>query len=636
MTRSRKLTVAIVTLAVIGGLLVLRATKPSGSTDVPAPGVDETVPAASELDAIPLDAPAARESLVLASTPDNTGPTHPSPDVERPAPARASLTVRVSWEADDSPGANIAARLSYDSGPEFGKRVQLGVTGLDGVLQVGDLSIGRATVYVDRGLSRDIDLEAGRTTVAELALPPGIDTDVLVFGPSGNPVPAAQVWLMGGSGRARHLMGSTDPTGLLRCRGLRSNDALVAYHASYGPSRSARVCVNPRPCITRLVLAAGVSVTLAGRVTGVAGEPVADALVMITTSRDTASSTPARPDLGSISAIELSTDRAGDFASPPIGSGIHEIRVVAKHYLPAELRIDDEQRAPGPIGIPLDSGVQIEGTVRDDDGNSCAGAFVKAGESVAKSDSSGRYLLTGAHRKFQVLRASHPTAGKAEFVLLSGAAAGQELEDILADIGIADQRVVELDPQQTIHQDIALSRGAIIRGRVALEDGAPLGGWTVGVGVEPRKRGGLEQSVFTAEDGSFTLINCRPEGNRLEIHTRDPAHNSLVKEIADVRPDGPFLTIRVSADELPTAVITGRIVGLAEMPTQPRLYFAFVPEPRWKWPVKYTADGSFEIGPLVPGEYRVMLSCKEGASTDLAKVSLSAGQTVDLGPVSCR
>jgi hypothetical protein len=607
-TSSRRILAGVIAAIVLLCVLALLRT-----TDEPSGGIGATREEADELASDRLVAAPVDKSSERAAVMDRVEtPVERASNEPEDAIATCALTVRIFWELDGAPAQDISAKLTYEDGPELRRRIRLGSTGLDGILHVADLPVGRATVTVDRRVSRDVDLRPNETAIVEIPLPAGIDTDVVVMSPAASPVRDAQVWLTyDGSDAARFPLGVTDAAGIVKVRGLHSRDALVAYHADYSPSRVENVCIaEPRPCRTQLELRSGHPVTLVGRVTDAGGTPIEDALVRISTfARLPDSPSGARRYAGDTE-VSLYTNSVGSFESPPLASGVHELHASAWSYSHAERRITDDHPIPRSIDMQLVGGIRIEGIVRDTSGALCPAATVSCGNATARSDASGHYELRGADRASTLLFAWHETFGSAEVAL-------------------------KLSSEEHVQQDVVLSTGPVIRGRVVLDDESPLSGWLVCVGVEPRRRGMWARFATTSEDGSFAIMNCDAEKNRLEIRPKDAAHHVIVKVLENVRADGEFLSIRIAWDEVPTATITGRIRGFSDLKSRPRVMFKYADEPKSSWNAELGADGVFHTGLLTRGDYRVLLSCDHRAASEIATVSLDAREAVDLGEVSC-
>jgi hypothetical protein len=622
MKRSKRIGLGAVAAVAIAVLLLLLLLLLRGQ---PAPRIEshesidrEADVRATALEVAAVESSTARQLAVdFPSSSDATAsevdPAISASTSDSAAPSLASLTLRVRWESDGSAASSIAALMYYRSGVEYQRQVRLGSTDDRGEIRVGDLEPALAVVLLDRGVSREVELVAGRDSIVEFTLGSGIDTDVLVVDPAGRAVPTAEVWRVPGNrGDALFALGTTDANGYVRCRGLRLDDRLIAYHESHQPSAETSVCASTERCVTRLDLVAGGAARLVGRVVSETGDPIANAAVEIETTRRLESAnleTQHEPLPSSI--LELATTSNGEFSTPPLARGRHKIQVVAKHFVRVYRRVNNTDVDLGRLEFHLLSGAKVEGVVRDATGLPCTGAYIWLETVSARSDSSGHYVLTGVHRNGGRLQASHETAGKT-----------------VVEVPVIADDVLRLD--------LALSQGRVIRGRVVREDDTPLVGWSVWLESDQSKSVWAERAV-TGADGSFVLPNCRAEGNRLQVRKKndlDPP--AIVKLLDDVVADGPFLTIRIANDEFPSASISGRITGLAETTMRPTLLFVSDDDPDTHWIVRYDIDGSFEIGPMVPRKYRVLLQCDGGASREIASVELRANETNDLGLISCR
>ena len=198
-----------------------------------------------------------------------------------------------------------------------------------------------------------------------------------------------------------------------------------------------------------------------------------------------------------------------------------------------------------------------------------------------------------------------------------------------------------------------------IAGRLVDEHGKALPRWTVR--ARPTGEGGKTRSTTTDGNGAFE-IQADPELDyRLEVHphagfkgfirstngdfaifsfvhtsdTEPPAGRRIIEctWLGAVRGATDDLLLSVPAHRLPSAVISGRIVdpdggGLA---ASLRVYV----DDRYRT-VKTKAGGRFEIGPVIPGAYRIEVVCKDQrwAPFDLDVEALSPGQRVKLGDVT--
>ncbi|MFT5049965.1 MAG: hypothetical protein ACI8QZ_001358 [Chlamydiales bacterium] len=105
----------------------------------------------------------------------------------------------------------------------------------------------------------------------------------------------------------------------------------------------------------------------------------------------------------------------------------------------------------------------------------------------------------------------------------------------------------------------------------------------------------------------------------------------VVYRAHDVPHDAPDLAITLAADDLSSARISGRLHGADGKPCSVRVKVARQGNGGWPLEILTGTDGTFEIGPLVPGEYSLLADSPPAHDQRLLDFSLALDEQRILG-----
>ena len=171
----------------------------------------------------------------------------------------------------------------------------------------------------------------------------------------------------------------------------------------------------------------------------------------------------------------------------------------------------------------------------------------------------------------------------------------------------------------------------VIRGRVVYEDGTAV----AGAGIQAI---GLYY-VETDDDGRFVLNNC--EDKEYSVHVTQQQQPLISCAEANVRPDPEEVEIIVREEHRSTVVVEGRLVdpdghAVADGEVQLQAVSRKDDGPRSFNAIqaKSGTTGRFRVGPVPPGDYRVVVSANHWPRTWLNPRPLKGTALVDLGDVA--
>lgn len=370
-----------------------------------------------------------------------------------------------------------------------------------------------------------------------LALDPQETFVIEVQSPEGKPVQGAEVRVLGGDGGDAGPKLVTDAQGEVRADLAR--DALIeARHPDFAPGRarvtlaaeaSHAILLRLRPkADTRF---AGAGASIAGRVVGPDGSPVAGARVaarIVVENRAAAGA-----DLHPPGADTSEAD--GTFRLDGLDPGAYDL-----------VAIDDEHAAARAAGIPAGAeGVKLEmgaagairGTVRDEAGKPVA-AF-----SVVVSIPRG-----ALEREHVTTRSFLDAEGR---YAIEGLGSG-DYELVAAALGAAPsapaKATIQSPPGEPVTVDLALAHGATLRGTVTDHESAkPIAGARVELegGLGPASDVPLLATASTGADGAFELTGLAAGLRSLSV-SAEGHHGRVVSGIVVATTDPPPIAIALT------------------------------------------------------------------------------------------
>lgn len=482
---------------------------------------------------------------------------------------------------------------------EHAIRVQ---TGSDGVASASQVPLGTATVYTDRSENTRALVERGVTSQVELALPAGHLVSGTVVDLEGNPVRDAQIWL---SGFGNHLTGAVVATGgadgAFELPGVGAGYNVGARAPGHAPSLLHHIEGEGGEPVTLRLTLQGQGGTVGGTVTGPAGAPIPDAVVV----------------LKEPSGIEVRhrTDRDGRFRFVGVETGNVHLEVRRHPLVPwlgTAVVLPDRDTQ---VAVRLAIGGSLVGVVRDSEGRPVADAHVTARAAGGRPKSSvsvrpdGTYALRGLAPGEHTAFASSRAKGTVQ-----------------ASVRVGLEGPTEWNP--------VFSDGLVIRGRVVDAGGAPLVGW----GVQGTERAGVAHvgdfygGDATDAEGRFRIRNCPARPLRLIVCEPDGWGEPVLVR-PGVEAGDEEITLTVPDDARPSAFLSGSIVGPDGRPANgaEAILFDVEAEGGHAYPAD-AATGRFRIGPLRPGRYRLTFRAEDFPYLPYSTHAVAAKAEVELSP----
>jgi len=583
----------------------------------------------------------------------------PEPAARRVAaePVRAApFGVRVTFEEDGSPAANVGVYVRPAQGDALGVELRTDETGL---ASFDELARGSYRVDLDRWDAEAVAVELSRERTVELAIPSGVDVEGLVVDPEGNPVAGAEVFRLN-LGHHDYLQwtATADASGVFRLRDVAPRTEFVARAAGYQPSRaglkggtSVRSDVREGTESLRLVVGARGN-RLTGRVVDGQGNPQPHARIALAVEEDTREDgvsrlnrNPERTKPADLELFSIRADEDGLFDTDelPAGNATYFARTVGAEPLvavgPLEVTPGIEHR----LDIVVGPGASVFGIVTDTSGEPMRGFTVRT-----------------EWRGSPVLGAPEHDLG----MLLTGESAVTAEDGAFQVFGLLpgehDVELVHPSGKTLAHERPTLARGGLFRWMPRVERltnvvvqvlgpaGEALEGWGVGLCSYPSslqyQRSEHEEGFApdaTDADGRYTFRNVRPRAWIVTAHAPSDGRGipAPVALCEGVYPGGEEVIVHIPA--LPTGSVRGTVLDAAgavprrswrseEVAAEVALRLGEFEE-CGRRPLDDT--GGFEFRQLPPGSYDVVLVHADDYPGDyeLASLELGSGQSLDLG-----
>lgn len=588
---------------VLGGVaLGLRGARPGNADE----------PRASPIVQRPAEAPGA---VPRATTAARTPAPGSEAQEEPSAPITAGvgrLRLHVRWsDGTPAPGIHARAEASLVESPLFHAR--RGMTDGDGALLLEELPAGPAQVTLDRDWSRRVEIVAGVEAELALTLPRGLDVEGVVVDASGAPVVGAELWLADINAFTGSFVATTGTAGRFDLRSCAAGQELGAFAPGHAPSlltplqgaEGSRVDV-------RLVLL-GPGGEIAGCVRGPAGEPLADAQVLVGSDQLTFRRVFVSGE-GELAGTDapprcVRTDGSGRFLARGVPPGSVPIVVRAEGCAPWRSVVELEAEERVELAVALEPEARLVGTVRDASGAPVANAWLRRENAFGLLDPS---CTTGPDGAFR----------------LGGLAAGQNRVSVRASELGSFEETLELAPGEERLWEPVLGLGLVLAGRVLDEGGEPLAGWRVEAHGELPQQVSSHDGARTGADGRFVLRGLRDVPHRVVVEAPDTSVSVL--ELGGRRP-GTELELRVPAARRPSARVRGAVVDASgALPLELQLELA---TESLGMPSVVDEAGRFDLGPLVPETYVVRLRARGHPEHVLGPRRLAPHESWDLGTV---
>ena len=553
------------------------------------------------------------------------------PSVSEPT-AAAALRVAVRWPEGD-PAADVGVELQYRDGETSRQEERVLRTDEQGVTQASGLPAGEVTLVSDRSQQRlTVELVAGETLAVDFLLDSGLDVVGRVVDAQGNAVPGAGIWLSGSYRRwpNARLFAEAGPDGAFSLRHLGARASLGARARGYQPSIAFAPEGLPEGArgereVTLVLGEPGGR--LRGKVQSALGEPMAGARVVAgprgrgnVDLPDGTRGIVARPVV-----IHAGEDGVFDYPGdlPP---GQVPVHVSAPGYPAWESEATITLGAETFIEVVLPEAARIEGRLLTESGQPVVGGRVLLAEEErggwyhhqapppeATTDAEGCFALNGVPAGVGELNATPAY----------GVRSGRE--------GRARARV-ECVAGEVTRLELVLDRGLMIAGQLVDVAGAPLVGWRVR-DEPPLLARTFARTDETDEEGRFLLANVGDCAHDLSFYPPD-YYGSPLAEVHEVAPATMDLQVVVDTSALPSAYVTGVLLGAGgKPPADVWLLIRRLGEDSAYFVEFDPRTGAFEHGPLQPGQHR--LEVHRGGRTIYAGETfrLAAGERLDAGPI---
>jgi protocatechuate 3,4-dioxygenase beta subunit len=345
-------------------------------------------------------AAAGHERALAASAPASAGVDRTPAPAEGGAGSRAGATgtllVHVRW-SDGSPAGDVTVYLS-ERRPGISRPLASGRSDAGGDARFAGLRAGKVQACTDRGSggSKEAEVAAERTQEVTIELAAGVTVSGLVQDRSGQPVPAADIWLsawqsrwMGGA-----VVGRSDARGRFSVRGVPKDQSLGAIVPGRAPSELVDLDLldtSSEPVrVTLVVDEAGGA--LAGRVLDPSGQGVAGACIAV------GKATRIDPRLNGTQAESwtprtIRTDEQGAFRIDGLKPGKQPVEVWAARFPFWHGESEVKAGETTELVIRLVEGVTVHGFVRGPDDAPLAGAIVRCFPVAIRED----YLQFGQY-----------------------------------------------------------------------------------------------------------------------------------------------------------------------------------------------------------------------------------------------
>lgn len=514
-------------------------------------------------------------------------------------PGFAVVRVHVRWRNDGGPAAGVGVFAA--NGRDIARRDAVTDDAGNGELPhlvPGTWSIGNALGEQPT----ELVLQAGQVANVEVFAERRATAHGRVVDAHDRPVADARIWLSIGVDQSHgHEVARSDAAGAFVVP-IRARHLIGARKAGSAPSRCVAVDVAEPESLSLVLRLEHAGGTVAGFVQDPTGVPIAWAKVLFgdeATSMAPVDGGREFPSRG----VEVATDARGAFRVDGVPAGIDEVRAWAPGHAPFVGSVEVPAAGLAELRITLLPGAIVSGVVRDQAGGPVAGATLAWGTDhgfahrAALSAADGTYLLDDLPASAITLVAERGTAHRAARVTTTA--------------------------------------GAIATWDPVLAQGLPLGGRVVGPRDEPLhglvvmgQNGGVPFHAVTDAAGRFWLADAGTVPVALEV-----ASEQSLLQLAGVAPGTVDLVLRLGEDRLPSAFLCGRLVDEHGRPVAAQLGPAHPDSLRVHFHKSDPATGTFRIGPLRPGPYRLDGESPTLGERLLASPSLAPGQTLDLGDV---
>ncbi|MCC7065361.1 MAG: sigma-70 family RNA polymerase sigma factor [Planctomycetes bacterium] len=446
-----------------------------------------------------------------------------------------ALRIHLAYQESGLPVPNVPlrvvpVRVDVDEALEF----RASATGPDGACTIEGITPGGWTVQSLGGLETAAEVVAGELATVEISIDarqaPLTRVRGRVVHADGRAAGGATL-VVASQGRVRSQpIGTADAMGWFDVPIAGRFLLLGARLPGFAPSPS-RSCVGLREI--ELVLP-GPGATVEGLVVDSRGQPVVDAAIEIGEPKHRGQWTdPGGWLMESAASQHLRTDASGRFRAVDLPAEEMLLVVAAKGFAPLERYITTTAGKLVPVRCELAAAVALFGKVVDQDGAPVAGASVRMSNVLRQTDAEGRFAV------------QRLAAGPLWLRVEGEGFAPQTLE-----------RVAGVDGEVVI--TVPRLRSWCLR--FVDENAVPLEGWQVSL------RAVVGDAERTNSLGRVTIYQGTDAGASLWLAPPGAIHTLMSWPVPTDLVSGIETTIVIPVDEQPSAVLTGRVLGLDGAP----------------------------------------------------------------------
>ncbi|HZN41953.1 MAG TPA: sigma-70 family RNA polymerase sigma factor [Planctomycetota bacterium] len=568
--------------------------------------------------------------LRTAAAPEReAAPTPAAAPEPAPSATTTTLAVAVRWSDDGTPatGVHVMCRPMTGLGPILASDAA-GMATFAG-LDAGRYCISSAhmnpggDVFVDLGApppgARELhtgrlrtlvgDAKTGAAKTIEVRVARGFAVQGRVVDPDGAPVPFADLVVSQGGVDPAFAFpaGRADAQGRFRVDGMGTMRMLGAQHPQFGSTDFELMKEDSGQHELVLTMPRKGVAAVAGRVVDGNGKPLARAFVHLQQTGTVKIQAGARCVMPP-PPIMTTTEADGRFSAATLRPGKRRLYVyvdgLAPHFSTFELA-EGERRE---VDVQLLPGATLVCTVRDAQGQPIDGATVS---------------LAGLSFPQQAWQTSH--GGKP--LRFTGMPPGPRKVVVNQQKFAAFEREVVFPATGELVLDVELRTGHTVKGRVLDHQGKPLAKWWVDLGYGRRR-------VTTDDEGRFTLPDAAETGNSVYVRPT-MGFVPFRLRVEGVAADEGERTFVVTADCAPSARVRGRCLAIDGTPLGGVALGLWQEHMQVEGNRVTAADGSFEIGPLPPGAYRIYPTHRD-AKFEGVDFELKADEVRELPPFASK
>jgi RNA polymerase sigma-70 factor (ECF subfamily) len=526
-----------------------------------------------------------------------------------------TVLVRATWAEDHTPAAGVTVWLFAFRQANAHLLKRTGLTGERGTVRIAHVPVGEITASTD-GSDGKVVVEADRECVVDLQCRRWARVTGTVLDADGKSAAGAIVL------RSDYFNPDVYPVAVADQRGRFAIDVgearyLGARLAGHIDSHLELLRLKKGETLDVVLRLRGPAASVAGTVRDTDGRGVPYAQVVLALPGGYSVEVAGGGRATKMPACIAETDAEGGFRIDGIEPGRRQPFVAralgygAWHGVCA-LAAGETQT----LDVTLPAGCIVEGRVLDAAGGPVAGAWLAADAGSAK-----------LYADFETCTAQ--SAGDGTFRIdslptgLVQMRAGHQLG--------SDQTTLRLSPDAPAKWDARLDPGPSIVGRVVDERGKPRPGFVVAV-QSYDVNASRTTNAPTDADGRFALRGLRDEPLRISLSSS--YQDIACLHVDDVRPGADELVLRVPDSALPSARVRGSLAGSAGRPLHEATVYLWQENNGRSPGFQFDdANGSFALGPVPPGQYRVVACARGCPEVHLGTIRLEAGATLDLGRV---